>query len=38
MENWFSTKKGFKLAREKIHFLNVFVDNYNKEIIEVKKS
>ncbi len=38
MEKWFTTRKGFELAKEKINFLNLFVDNYNKEIIEANKS
>ena len=38
METWFTTKKGFDLAREKIHFLNMFADNYNKEIMDSQKS
>ena len=38
METWFTTRKGFDLAREKIHFLNMFADNYNKEIIDSKRS
>lgn len=38
METWFTTKKGFDLAREKIHFLNMFADNYNKEIMDSKRS
>ncbi|NOQ55593.1 MAG: HD domain-containing protein [Nanohaloarchaea archaeon] len=38
METWFVTKKGFDLAREKIHFLNMFADNYNDELIRVQKS
>ncbi|MCK4808575.1 MAG: HD domain-containing protein [Candidatus Aenigmarchaeota archaeon] len=37
MEEWFTTRKGFELAKEKIIFLNLFVDNYNKEIIEANK-
>ncbi len=37
MDEWFTTKKGFELAREKIHFLNLFADNYNKEIVEANK-
>ena len=37
METWFTTRKGFDLAREKIHFLNMFADNYNKEIMDSQK-
>ncbi|MBW6462271.1 MAG: HD domain-containing protein [DPANN group archaeon] len=38
METWFATKKGFDLAHEKIHFLNMFADYYNTEIIVLHKS